>query len=605
MHERQPAPANAHSIIALLSLVWAQTDSDLRMRVVGTMVLALILTTLNSISPIIYKSIVDHFAAGAAPSDVAFPLLLVAGYVGLIAMARICAELRWVTYGGFEQRVQRRLILLLYDHVHELSLRFHLERRTGGLQQIIFNGLLGYRFIVFNFLLVIMPLVASVVLIAGILATFYPWPFALIMIAMCILYIATLLFGVGRQRELQRTGNLAFEEAYAQTTDSYLNYETIKLFGAEAVVRRRLNGSLSQGQNSFVRFYVLRTFTGLVQSVWLITWLAVTVALAAHYYVQGVMTVGDFVLVNAYTLQLWVPLEFLGLAYREIRIGQTNVERMLTLLSETRDVVEVPNPVSLPSGAGELRFEDVEFAYDSDHRVLKGISFAVPPRRTVAIVGPSGSGKSTIARLAFRFYDAGSGRISVSGVPIRDIALQGLRSAIAVVPQDTVLFNESIGHNIGVARADVSQADIEDAARFAEIHDFIAALPQGYGTIVGERGLKLSGGQKQRIAIARAMLKRASLFIFDEATSALDSKTEQAIQRNLRSLSDGAATLIITHRLSTVLHADEILVLDGGVIVERGRHEKLLSLDGVYAAMWRRQLQHPHDAEEDELDAAS
>ncbi|MDQ8730594.1 ATP-binding cassette domain-containing protein [Bradyrhizobium sp. LHD-71] len=601
MHERQPA--NAHSILALLSLVWSQTDTTLRMRVIGTVLLALVLAGLNSLSPVIYKTIVDHFAAGPSPTDTTIPLLLIAGYVALVAVGRICAELRWVTYGGFEQRVQRRLILLLYDHVHELSLRFHLERRTGGLQQIIFNGLLGYRFIVFNFLLIILPLAVSVLLIGAILATFYPLPFALVMLTMCTLYITSLLFGVGRQRELQRTGNLAFEEAYARTTDSYLNYETIKLFGADTVVRQRLNESLSQGQNSFVRFYLLRTLTGLAQSMWLLIWLAVTVVLAATYYVQGVMTLGDFVLVNTYTLQLWVPLEFLGLAYREIRMGQTNVERMLTLLGEKRDVTEPVNPISLPVGKKELRFDNVEFSYDRDHHVLKGISFVVPSGRTVAIVGPSGSGKSTIARLAFRFYDAGGGRISLGGVPIKDLSLNDLRSTIAVVPQDTVLFNETIAHNIGIARAKASQAEIEEAARFAEIHDFIMSRPQAYDTVVGERGLKLSGGQKQRIAIARAMLKRASLLIFDEATSALDSRTEQRIQRSLRTLSDGAATLIITHRLSTVLHADEILVLDGGVIVERGRHEELLSLDGVYAAMWRRQLQHPDVAEE--LDVAS
>jgi ATP-binding cassette, subfamily B, heavy metal transporter len=569
--------------------VWKQTAQPLRMRVLAVLLLSFAMVSFSSMGPLVYKTIVNWFVTAGTTSELVLPLQLIGIYLVIFASTRVCAELRWTVYGGFEQRVQRRLSLLLFDHVHSLSLRYHLERKTGDLQQVISNGLLGYRFIVFNFLLIIIPLVLGVAIIATVLAAFYPPGFVLIMLPMCALYVLTLFLGVQRQSAMQRSGNNALQEAYARTTDSYLNFETIKLFGGERIIRAGLDEALDRSQRSFTKFYTLRTLTGFGQSIWLFIWLAATVILAAAYVINGVMTVGDFVLVNAYTLQLWVPLEFFGLAYREIRMGQTNTERMLSLLSENAEVLDPVSATELPVGHGELRFEDVTFFYDPKRPILDGVSFAVPAGRTIAITGASGAGKSTIARLALRFYDVCGGRITMNGVPIDALSLKSLRTAIAVVPQDTVLFNDTIAHNIGAARDRCTLAEIEDAAKISEIHDFIVSLPNGYQTIVGERGLKLSGGQRQRVAIARAVLKGGRLLIFDEATSALDSETEHAIRRNLRAALVDTTTLIIAHRLSTIVDADEIVVLNEGCIAEQGRHHELLRLGGLYAEMWRLQ----------------
>ena len=593
---RKPAPAPApHAVLSLLSLVWKQTDRSLRMQVFGTVVLTLGMVTLNATAPVIYRNLVNWFASAPDRTSLVFPVQLAGTYFAIFALARLCGELRWNVYGKFEQGVQHRLSLLLFDHVHGLSLRYHLERRTGDLQQGIFNGLLGYRLVVFNLLLVILPLALTIAFIASVLAAFYPVGFVAIMLPMCGLYIATLFRGVQSQRLLQRSGNNAFQDAYARTTDSYLNYETIKLFGSERIVRDGIDEALIRGEQSFVRFYLLRTVTGLAQSVWLVAWLAATVTLAAYYVMNGTMTVGDFVLVNAYTLQLWVPLDFLGLAYREIRMGQTNVERMLSVLDERSEIRDPPQPLALPPGRGELRFDNVAFSYDAKNPILDLLSFAIPAGRTVAITGPSGAGKSTIARLALRLYDVRSGRITMNGVPIDGLSLKALRDSTTVVPQDTILFNDTLAYNIGIARQGCSASEIEEAARISELHDFILSLPMGYQTVVGERGLKLSGGQRQRVAIARAVLKRAGLIIFDEATSALDSETEHAIQRNVRSALANTTMLIITHRLSTIIDADEIIVLNKGRVSERGHHDALLRKKGLYADMWRRQQEEAKD----------
>jgi ATP-binding cassette subfamily B protein len=338
----------------------------------------------------------------------------------------------------------------------------------------------------------------------------------------------------------------------------------------------------------------------LVQSLWLLLWLVATVTLATGYVMRGEMTIGEFVLLNAYILQLWMPLDLLGFAYRDIRMGQTNVERMLSLLDEKIEVVERADAVEFSPGDGELRFDDVVFSYEPGRKILDGVSFVVPRGRTVAITGPSGGGKSTVARLILRFYDVCSGQITMSGHPIEACTLASLRAAVAVVPQDGLLLNDTIADNIGIGQEGCDQADIEDAARLAQIHDFIVSLPDGYQTVVGERGVRLSGGQKQRVAIARALLKRTKFLIFDEATSALDNGTESAVQSNVRRASRGVAMLIITHRLSSIVDVDEIVVLNEGRIVERGRHDELLRLQGLYADMWRRQ-QNEGDEEIDRL----
>jgi ATP-binding cassette subfamily B protein len=581
------------AIRSLLSLIWKLTDAPLRLRVFCSMLVTLAMASLNSTAPLYYKRIVDSFTAGARPLE--FPWWLVGSYLAVVVLARTCAELRWLIYGGFEQRVQHRLFLQVFDHVHSLSLRYHLERKTGGLQQILFNGLMGYRFISSNFLMVILPFLVTAVFIGTVLVTSYPVAFIMVMLPMCALYIVSLLVGVERQRVVQRSANAGFEDAYARITDSYLNFETIKLFGGEGVIRSGIDEAVGRGQKNFVKYYLLRTLTGVAQSSSLILWLTGTMILATFYVVRGVITVGDFVLVNAYTLQLWAPLDFLGQAYREIRIGQTNLERMLTLLSEEPEVVDGPDAVEFPAHPKELRFEDVGFFYNQDRPILTGVSFTVPAGRTVAIVGSSGAGKSTLARLAFRFYDVRSGRITVNGVPIETFRVRSLRAALAVVPQDNVLLNDTIARNLGIAREGCGASEIEHAARVAEIHDFIVSLPDGYQTVVGERGLKLSGGQKQRVAIARAVLKRASILIFDEATSALDSETERSILRNLRSAFTNLTMVIITHRLSTVVDVDEIVVLADGIVVERGSHKDLLDLRGVYSNMWEVQQEKQSD----------
>jgi len=572
----------------LLPLLWRQADAALRWRLAGSGALILLTAVLNAAAPLVFKVLVDALPVpgGVVP---ALPAFLVVDYALVQWLARAIGELRWFTYGRLERRIQGQLLLLLFDHLHGLSLRFHLGRRTGGLQQIVGNGCLGYRLILFHGLFTVLPLGVELALIGGVLLGFYPPAFLAIVLATAALYVASFVIGVERQRAPQREANKAYIDAFARAADSYLNYETIKYFGAERRVRDAFAGEIGRGVDGWSHFYTLRTLVGLTQAVCLAAGLGAIVLLAARDAVSGAMTLGDFVLVNGYMLQLWRPLDNLGFAYREMKIGFTYVEQLLELLDEEAEIADAPHAHPLPEGPGEVAFSGVDFAYDSRRQVLSEVSFRIPAGRTLAVVGPSGSGKSTLSRLLFRFYDATGGAIAVDGRAIGDLTLKSLRGAIGVVPQDTPLFNDTLRYNIGIGRSGASDDEIERAARLAEIHDFVTTLPDGYDTVVGERGLKLSGGEKQRVAIARAVLKRPRIFVFDEATSALDSKTERAIQQNLQAVSRGTTTLIIAHRLSTIVHADEILVLVAGRVVERGAHAALLAADGVYAGMWRQQ----------------
>jgi ATP-binding cassette, subfamily B, heavy metal transporter len=587
-----------HALRALLPLIWAQAETGLRLRLLAAVLLTLATASLNAFAPVLFKEVVDRFAAAEKMSAATLPALLLATYIAVQCLAFVVAELRFFLYGRVEQHVQRRLALALFDHVHALSLRFHLGRHTGGLQQTIGNGLLGYRLILSNAIFIVVPLIFELAAIGFVLAGFYDPLFLAIVALTTALYIVSFVVGVERQRAALRDTNSAYTESFAKAADSYLNYETIKYFGGESHVRGQFDRSLAIGEAKGTLFYNVRSLTGLVQALCLSCGVGAIVVAASRAVAGGGMSLGDFVLVNAYMLQLIRPLGNLSFAYREIKMGLTYVEQMLALLDERNEIVEAPAARVLPEGPGEIVFADVSFAYDERRPVLDKVSFRVPPGRTLAVVGASGAGKSTLSRLLFRFYDLSFGSIAIDGADLSELTLASLRAAIAVVPQDTALFNDTLEYNIGIAAPESGRAEIEAAARLAEIHDFIASLPDGYETVVGERGLKLSGGEKQRVAIARAVLKQPRIFIFDEATSALDSHTERAIQRNLETVSRGTTTLIIAHRLSTVVHADEIIVLDGGRVAERGRHEKLLAAGGLYEAMWRRQQRGRH-AEED------
>jgi ABC-type transport system involved in Fe-S cluster assembly fused permease/ATPase subunit len=586
-----------HALRALLPLIWHQAGTGLRVRLLTAMLLTLATAGLNALAPVLFKALVDRFTASVA----LLPALLLGAYIAVQCLALIVGELRWFLYGKVEQRVQRRLTLLLFDHVHALSLRFHLGRHTGGLQQTIGNGLMGYRLVLFNVLFIVIPLIFELALVGIVLGGFYAPVFVGIVALTTALYVVSFIIGVERQRTALRETTSAYTEAFAKAADSYLNYETIKYFGGESHVRGVFDRSLARGEAKGTLFYNIRSVTGLVQALFLTFGLGAVVVAAARAVASGSMTIGDFVLVNAYMLQLIRPLGVLSFAYREIKMGLTYVEKMTALLDERSEIVEAPAARVLPKGKGEIVFDKVSFAYDQRRPVLDGVSFRVPPGRTLAVVGASGAGKSTLSRLLFRFYDLTGGSIAIDGTNLPELTLASLRAAIAVVPQDTALFNDTLAYNIAIGARGVSRDQIEAAARLAEIHDFIAMLPEGYETVVGERGLKLSGGEKQRVAIARAVLKHPRIFIFDEATSALDSHTEGAIPPNLEAVSRGTTTLIIAHRLSTVVHADEIIVLDTGRIAERGRHEALLAAGGLYAAMWRRQ-QRGHHADEDVTD---
>jgi ATP-binding cassette subfamily B protein len=498
-------------------------------------------------------------------------------------------ELRTAVFAKVSQRAIRRLALSVFRHLHALSLRFHLERRTGGLSRAIERGTSGIDFLLSFMLFNVVPTVFEMLVVCGILWRLYNWTFAAVIFATIIIYI-TFTFSMTDWRiRVRREMNERNSEANSKAVDAMLNFETVKYFANEEYEARRYDASLQGYERAAVKSDTSLAALNLGQATIIAIGLVAVMTLAGEGVAAAEMTVGDFVLVNAYLMQLYTPLGFLGVVYRNIKQSLTDIEQMTALLAVKPEIEDRPGAPALIVKAGTVAFRGVDFRYDPRRPILSDVDFAVAPGARIAIVGPSGAGKSTIARLLFRFYDVDTGAIEIDGQDIRNVAQDSLRRTIGVVPQDTVLFNDSIYYNIAYGRPGATRAEVEEAARFAHIHDFVAALPDGYQTMVGERGLKLSGGEKQRVAIARVILKAPKILIFDEATSALDTKTEREIQVSLAEVSAGRTTLVIAHRLSTIVEADEILVLEGGRIVERGDHAKLLLRRGIYATMWARQ----------------
>ena len=572
---------------SLARYLWPRDALGLRVRVVLALVFLIAGKLVNISVPFLYKQAVD--ALSPAHIVIAVPIALIVAY----GLARVTSqgfnELRNAVFAKVSQRAIRQMALTVFRHIHALSLRFHLERRTGGLSRAVERGTAGIDFLLSFMLFNVVPTLLEILLVCGILWRLFNWTFAAVTFTTIVVYIAFTFSITDWRVRFRREMNERNTESNTKAVDSLLNYETVKYFANEGHEARRYDAALQAYERAAVKSETTLTLLNLGQGTIIAVGLVGVMTLAGEGVAASEMTVGDFVLVNAYLIQLYTPLNFLGMVYRNIKQSLTDLEQMTALLAVEPEIVDRPGAGDLEVGAGTVSFNKIDFRYDRRRPILSGVDFHVAPGATVAIVGPSGAGKSTIARLLFRFYDVNTGSIEIDGQDIRDVTQDSLRRAIGVVPQDTVLFNDTIYYNIAYGRPGATLPEIETAARLARIHDFIITLPDGYETMVGERGLKLSGGEKQRIAIARVVLKAPQVLIFDEATSALDTKTEREIQASLAEVSAGRTTLLIAHRLSTIVDADEILVLEAGHIVERGHHAELLHRGGVYATMWRRQ----------------
>jgi ATP-binding cassette, subfamily B, heavy metal transporter len=582
--------AGLRALKGLGPYLWPRDAIGLRLRVVLSLLLLIAAKLVTIAIPLFYKRAVDALAPVPHPGLVAVPLAAIFAYGAARVLSQGFNQLRDGVFAKVEQRAVRNIALTAFRHLHSLSLRFHLERRTGGLARAIERGVAGIEFLLSFVLFNVVPTLFEITVVCTILWRFYSWSFAATLLVTIVAYIAFTFTVTDWRLRFRREMNNRNSEANAKSVDALLNYETVKYFANEAHETARYDRALAAYERAAVKSATTLALLNLGQGALMAGGLIGVMVLAGEGVAARNMTVGDFVLVNTYLIQLFTPLNFLGMVYRNIKQSLTDLEQMMAFLKIAPEIEDRPGAAPLAVRRGEVAFRQVNFAYDPRRPILQDVDFTVPAGATVAIVGPSGAGKSTIARLLFRFYDVGDGAIEIDGEDIRDVTQDSLRRAIGVVPQDTVLFNDTIFYNIAYGRPGASRAaEIEAAARRAHIHDFVAGLPDGYDTIVGERGLKLSGGEKQRVAIARVVLKAPEILIFDEATSALDTKTEREIQSGLAEVAANRTTLVIAHRLSTIVDADEILVLDGGRIVERGRHRALLALDGTYATMWARQ----------------
>ena len=579
----------------LAPYIWPAGRPDLRMRVVMAMIALIIAKTITLLVPIAYKAVVDLLTGEATGKEItavglaASPVFLIVAYgVGRVMMV-VFAQFRDVWFTAVAQNAVRNLANRTFSHLHALSLRFHLERRTGGLNRVIERGVTGVDTIVRMAVLNSIPTAVELLMISGLIAYYFGWIYVVVVLVTVALYVAFTFWASERRIAIRRDMNDFDTEAHAKAVDSLLNYETVKYFGNEAHEARRFDASMARYERAAIRTYSSLGWLNAGQAVIFTLGTVICMLLAARDVVAGTLTIGGFVMINAILMQLYLPLNFMGMVYREIKQGLIDIETMFALLHEPEEIADRPGAKPLRVTKGSVKFENVSFAYDPERQILKDVSFEVPAGKMVAIVGPSGAGKSTISRILFRFYELTSGRVLIDGQDIRDVTQASLRAAIGMVPQDTVLFNDTILYNIRYGRPEATDAQVREAARLAQIHDFIMTLPQGYDSLVGERGLKLSGGEKQRVAIARTILKSPPILMLDEATSALDSHTEKDIQDALERVARERTSLVIAHRLSTVVHADNIIVLDHGAIVEQGTHLELLARGGLYASLWARQ----------------
>ena len=575
-------------IRSLMPFLWSANGLELRARVVIALAMLGLAIAANVSVPLVYKEAVDALTPGKE-LVLALPLAMIGAY-GLLRLVSVASgEIRDAIFAKVTQHAIRTVALRVFEHLHRLSLRFHLDRQTGGLSRAIERGTKGIEFTLAFMLFSIIPTLIEILVVCVILWALYDFWFALVTFITIGSYIGFTLMITEWRLRFRREMNARDQEASTRAIDSLINFETVKYFGNEAHEARRYDRALARYEVAAVKNKTSLSLLNVGQAAIIAGGLTGVMIMAGVGVTGGTMTLGDFVLVVTYLMQLYLPLGFLGYVYREVKQSLTDMEAMFDLVQVPPDVCDREGAPPLVLSGGEVVFDDVSFGYRPDRPILKNVSFRVPAGRKVAIVGPSGAGKSTLSRLLFRFYDVDGGTIAIDGQDLRDITQDSLRGAIGIVPQDTVLFNDTVHYNIAYGRPGASDEEIKEAARLAAIHDFIVSTPDGYETRVGERGLKLSGGEKQRVAIARTMLKRPTVLVFDEATSALDSHTEKEIQAALRAVSVDHTTLVIAHRLSTVVDADEIIVLDNGAIVERGTHQALLDAHGRYAAMWARQ----------------
>jgi ATP-binding cassette subfamily B protein len=583
---------NLRTIAALLPYLW-----EFKGRVILALSLLVLAKLANVSVPLVLKEIVD--ALNQPNAILVLPAFLLISYGALRLCSTLFGELRDAIFAKVTQRAIRRVANKVFVHLHTLSLRFHLERQTGGVSRDIERGSRGISFLMNFMLFNILPTLLEIGLVLAILISQYDIWFAIIIILTLLAYIALTLIVTEWRMIFRRTMNTMDSKANTQAIDSLLNYETVKYFGNEAWEARRYDEHLQSWEKAAIRNQTSLASLNAGQSAIIAVGVTLLMFLAAGKVIEGSMSLGDLVLVNAFMLQLYMPLHFLGFVYREIKHSLADMERMFTLLGENKEIQDKPDARILDSQNATISFNHVNFGYEPNRQILFDVSFDIPAGHNIAIVGQSGSGKSTLARLLFRFYDVQSGCILINHQDIRDVTQQSLRAAMGIVPQDTVLFNDSIYYNIAYGRPDATQEEVFASAQSAHIHDFIQSLPEKYDTVVGERGLKLSGGEKQRVAIARTILKNPEILIFDEATSALDSKSERYIQAELKRIAKNRTTLTIAHRLSTIADADQILVMDHGRIIECGNHPQLLAFNGTYAHMW--ELQQQEETDKDQL----